>query len=215
MNFKYRHFNADETIIPFPINDAVLIKQDRETGAIWKLTSTDGTSYIMKVREFNRPESQGEYNSFDVEEKIQNRLADLDLAPRISSNVYQVNLPLYTVSYIVSMMEDAGNPLLSVYQDYSTIPDEVVEQIQDQIRMMHEAGIIHADLHDENVLINDDGHIKFIDFEKSFQIDDIPDDRLEYLITFLQLDDREEIDQDDLIEEIKQKDLIMPFGGDD
>ncbi|XP_049939534.1 serine/threonine-protein kinase S6KL [Schistocerca serialis cubense] len=62
----------------------------------------------------------------------------------------------------------AGGELLRICQDYGPLPEELVKVYVAEIALaldfLHNAGIIYRDLKLENLLLDEEGHLKLIDF---------------------------------------------------
>jgi eukaryotic-like serine/threonine-protein kinase len=68
--------------------------------------------------------------------------------------------------YIVSELLE-GRTLRVTLRDGSLAPDKVLEigtQLADGLAAAHRKGIVHRDLKPENLFLNDDGHLKILDF---------------------------------------------------
>ena len=70
------------------------------------------------------------------------------------------------------------NPLLRAgatredYADYACWAEQLLEQVEHGLVEMHRRGVVYADLHPANVLVRNDGSIRFIDFESARATDD-------------------------------------------
>lgn len=63
---------------------------------------------------------------------------------------------------------------------------QYIPEIKRQIEKMHSLGIIHGDLHGNNIVINPDTNdVRLIDFGKSYYIHEIDDDVIDELNVFL------------------------------
>lgn len=73
-----------------------------------------------------------------------------------------------------------GDILMNIPLTESQI-SELYERVRDLIRKLHQMGVIHGDLHNDNILCSTDlTDIRLIDFEKSTFVDLVDDEYLEY-----------------------------------
>lgn len=61
--------------------------------------------------------------------------------------------------YVTVMEQVVGQPLAK-----TKMTPALYEKLHNGILRFMQAGIVHADLHDDNVIVTPDGHVKFIDF---------------------------------------------------
>lgn len=106
---------------------------------------------------------------FEEEREIHRDLAILDIAPKI----------VYESESITGMQK--YEMTLSEYEEcngyYKT--SELYEDIDRMIRRMHQAGIIHGDLHNQNIVLTSSSStidIRLIDFGQSIYIESIESD---------------------------------------
>lgn len=110
------------------------------------------------------------FNKFETEFILLDTLHGINLAPR----------PIrYSHYYLVIEFIESKN----CYEYIMTVPS-VIENIIEKIEVLHHTGIYHGDLNLNNILIDKNHHIYFIDFESCFK-PDIPEDikkSLDYII---------------------------------
>lgn len=68
---------------------------------------------------------------------------------------------------------------LEEYREEFGLDKEMKEKIVDKVRRLHQLGIFHGDLHDENIMISNEEPF-LIDFGESVRIQDIDSDYIKY-----------------------------------
>lgn len=69
--------------------------------------------------------------------------------------------PIYRTRHVVVMSALDGRPLIEYSQPISR---QLVEELFSNMRAMYEAGVVHADLSEYNILVSEEGHLTLFDF---------------------------------------------------
>jgi predicted Ser/Thr protein kinase len=141
-------------------------------GTVFQGTSNKGKNYAVKI--------QANSNNFSSEVRALHKLTDKQIAPNYKlagklkwspsvANLIPKGLPfLHNGALIVSTLIK-GKPL----KNYMTGPPlnaALKQKIVNKVKKMHNAGIIHGDLHRNNIIINNKGEPWIIDFGKSLNL---------------------------------------------
>lgn len=65
-----------------------------------------------------------------------------------------------------------GGPEALDEERYVGWAEDVLARVADAVQTMHRHGVVFGDVHPNNILVRDDGHVTFIDFEASSAVDD-------------------------------------------
>jgi predicted Ser/Thr protein kinase len=115
-------------------------------------------------------------NNSNAEVKALKKLGGVSAPKFISNNVIKANNNMISViprgikagndvHILVSNMI-RGNPLRKWYTG-APIPDDIKTKIRNAVKNMHSKGVIHGDLHANNILVANDGRVFVIDFGKA------------------------------------------------
>lgn len=121
-------------------------------GIVYKGTSNRNGNLAVKIQNKN--------NSAKTELQALKKLNGLNITPKFvrhaSDNSNRVNI---LVSKFVN------GTTLSKYESH--IPQDIKNKVKNAIAKMHKAGVIHGDLHSENIMIGKNGKVYIIDVGKA------------------------------------------------
>lgn len=80
---------------------------------------------------------------------------------KLQGSQASVPKPIYRTRHVVVMSALDGRPLLEYSQPISR---QMVEELFSNMRAMYEAGLVHADLSEYNILASEEGHLTLFDF---------------------------------------------------
>jgi len=138
-------------------------------GAVYQASNNQLGNMAVKI--------QKKSNNSNAEIKALKKLSHLGIAPNYYSNnlikasnnvaklVPRGIAPGNNVSVIMSKMI-RGNPLSKWYTG-APIPQNIKNKVKNVVKNMHGQGVIHGDLHKNNILIGNNGKAYVIDFGKS------------------------------------------------
>lgn len=140
-------------------------KQLEKTAYLFKEPAT-GMSFVLKV---SQKDELGDI-ALDVLEQEFRKLVYLSNEPEIANVNYLVSVTLHdmtkTIGYLMEYIK--GKSLKSYLQENTFIDFDILlnftREILFALEKAHHHGIAHQDLHTGNIMVNDLGYIKLIDF---------------------------------------------------
>ena len=91
----------------------------------------------------------------------------LGYGPKVESYICMADMKTHLDTYLVILMEYLPTVMTE------KIVEEREDEIKTFIKSVHEKGIIHGDLHGGNLMLDRDGKFKMIDFETTFQLNEL------------------------------------------
>ena len=140
------------------------MKVCKKTNGCKVCKKNNGCNYVMKIIPFG-----GIFHTpFYREVNLQKEAAALDIAPPVSESWVCEDL-----NFGVIIMPSLEKTLWDILQDETietTTKDEYIKDAETILRTLNDNNIYHGDAHVDNFMIDDTGHLKIIDFGKSFKI---------------------------------------------
>jgi predicted Ser/Thr protein kinase len=143
-------------------------------GAVFQGTHTNNGNVAVKFQKVS--------NNSNVEVKALKKLGG-KFAPKFFSNrVFKANNNIKAVIprgvqtgnnvHVMVSQLIRGQPLAKYYKKNSSgnpvpIPAEIKTKIMNAIKNMHSKGVVHGDLHKDNIIVANNGHVYLIDFGKA------------------------------------------------
>ncbi|XP_068633589.1 serine/threonine-protein kinase S6KL isoform X2 [Battus philenor] len=124
--------------------------------------NSNGKEYALKVLSKSQVVAERAVNQVKAEASIQSACGHHSFIVGAVSR-WQTKKTLYIVTEYVS-----GGELLALLERYRKLPEEIVKvfvaEIAIALDFLHNAGVIYRDLKPENILIDEEFHLKLIDF---------------------------------------------------
>ena len=170
-----------DELIRLQIQSFKIIHKNRDTKVVvYELSDIMDKKYILKLSP-KKEETNDIRNSDNDEIKIWKYLYEKNLAPEVVDYFY-----VGDIMFLIS--EKAGYSFDILYDSTDLIPINLRDDIISSVNKLHDIGIVHGDLGFQNILLSGTD-ILFIDFDRSFYINDMPEGRIEYLYEFLGIND--------------------------
>lgn len=113
----------------------------------------------MFKRSKNYIEKRISYGEYKINKLIQNR------DPNIT-------VPIIEITKTKLVLEKYPMTIYD-YLDENSLSEELLLKIKDLINRLHKIDIFHGDIHEHNIVINDEGDVRLIDFGQSMIISNI------------------------------------------
>lgn len=110
-------------------------------------------------------------------EQLQNEIDNLEILGPVGISPKLFDAWLCDNSAYIVMERVNGITLEDYYSQKKLVSTELANMIRDTILTMHSMGVIHGDLHGENIIIshrNDNIQVKLIDFGQSYMVGNEP-----------------------------------------
>jgi RIO kinase 2 len=95
---------------------------------------------------------------------VQSRRAasrEFEALKKLQASNVSVPMPISKTRHVVVMSALGGRPLVE-YKE--AVTNELVKKVFEEVRKMYEAGVVHADLSEYNILVSDEGEVVLFDF---------------------------------------------------
>lgn len=170
--------------LPLKVSSVRQISEEQ----LYIITDTEGDEYILKAR-YYRVETTRSNNSDNDEVIIWRFLQKHKLAPvLIDSFIIEAKRPI-----VIYLSERPGFTLDELYSNIEMVPVDIRTRASDIIKEMHRLGLVHCDAHLGNLVLAGT-KVLLIDFEISFFLNNVPEDRIQWLIEELDLRNADESD---------------------
>ena len=139
-------------------------------GNAFKITTKDKKTYAIKVIDFSKLETEDvqfyiqdlSIKNIEKEASIAKKMGELNIGPKIHDVYYCISNGIIKYYFVMDYMNQGTLNGYTEKNKITKLPNEHIKQIMNKIHKMHKHGIIHDDLHMNNILVNKkNGKIEF------------------------------------------------------
>jgi serine/threonine protein kinase len=160
------HDEIPDCLSAFGGNDAVKLSAGQD-GVVYKLPDGTIAKLTLLRTHVDHPIPDPYMASAKYEVDIATRAGKLGVAPKVRDSFFCCSSRR---CYSVIIMDMINGPTLTRWSRNASTDeqDAMMQKLTASLKKLHAAGIVHADLHSNNVMVGEDGEPLIIDFGRSF-----------------------------------------------